>query len=230
MTIAEDIKKLRQNGMAEQEIIEFLKQKRVSPKEIENALSQEQIREAVMAPSPNNEQEEEIIGTQEYRSPALQNSMINEAPEAEIPGAPTPYPEQSQEQQPYSAESYPMQSQGYGYNYQYQAPLSSDTITEIAEQVVSEKLAKIRTHLEKTIDLKNMTEANLSHLDERLQRIEKIIDQLQLNILQKIGEHVINVSDLKKELIETQKSFKSVAHKHHPSEENHERHHPYHKK
>ena len=56
-----------------------------------------------------------------------------------------------------------------------------------------------------------MMEAKLVHLDERLQRIEKIIDRLQLSIIQKVGEYMINVSDLKKELIETQKSFKTVA-------------------
>ena len=40
--------------------------------------------------------------------------------------------------------------------------------------------------------------------------MEKIIDRLQLSILQKVGDYLTNVEDIKKELAETQKSFKSM--------------------
>jgi UDP-glucose 4-epimerase len=53
----------------------------------------------------------------------------------------------------------------------------------------------------------------IEYIDERLSRIEKIIDRLQLSILQRVGEYVTNVEDIKKELVETQKSFKSLSDK-----------------
>lgn len=124
------------------------------------------------------------------------------------------YPqEQSQQYQDYY--QYPQgQAQQYQdyYQYpQYSGSLSSDTISEISEQVVSEKLSMIRDRLEKIIDMKNTFETKTSMLDKRLKRIEEIIDKLQLSILQKIGEYASNIDDIKQELIETQKTFKTLA-------------------
>jgi len=108
------------------------------------------------------------------------------------------YPEY---QQQYPQEQYQQQSGG----------ISSDTITEIAEQVVSEKFATIKKDMEKIIDLKTTTETKLSYLDSRLKKIEAIIDRLNLSIMQKVGDYMTNIDDIKKELIETQKSFKALA-------------------
>jgi hypothetical protein len=140
-----------------------------------------------------------------------------------------PSPLEPSTEEVYTDQAFPEPQQDYGYDtqqdygydtqqqYDY-APssISSDTITEISEQVVSEKLANIRKQLEKTIDMKNTFSAQISHIDDRLQRMEKIIDRLQLSILQKVGEYTTSVSDLKKELSETQKSFKAKNHKSSP--------------
>ena len=64
--------------------------------------------------------------------------------------------------------------------------------------------------MESIIDIKNTFETKISSIDERLKRMEKIIDRLQLSLLQKVGEYVGDVADIKKEIIETQKSFKSL--------------------
>ena len=89
--------------------------------------------------------------------------------------------------------------------------ISPDTITEISEQVVAEKLAPLRKDIEKILDLKTTMETKMEYLDERLKRIEKIIDRLQLSIMQKVGEYITNIDDIKKEITETQKSFKAMA-------------------
>lgn len=60
---------------------------------------------------------------------------------------------------------------------------------------------------------KAAAKAQLESLDERLSRIEKIIDRLQLSVLQKVGDYVNDVQNLKKELVETQKSFTSISNK-----------------
>ena len=113
------------------------------------------------------------------------------------------YPDQ---QQPYS--EYQDQSQSQYSSY------GSETISDITEQIVLEKISPIRAELEKTIDFRNTIESRMEYLDERLKRIEKIIDRLQLSIIQKIGDYASNIEDIKKEIIETQKSFKSMHDKH----------------
>ncbi len=216
----EDIRTMQQLGKTEQEIIQELQQRGLSRQEIFDALAQTQIKQAVNA--------------DDSYLPVPSPSTLPPAPETELqapipePPAPTQtqetqYQEQSQQYQE-SQQTYPQQlsqeyqtQPQYQYDYQQQYPqtsISSDTISEITEQIITEKLSKIKNQIEKAIDVKTTAETKLSHIDERLQRIEKIIDRLQLSILQKIGEYGTNVSDLKKEVVETQKSFKSLSPKH----------------
>lgn len=144
--------------------------------------------------------------TQESQSNELEMSMINQqAPQNQT--------------QDYS---YQNQSAYQGQDYQYQDPsqqgapqqygLSSDTMSEIAEDVVADKLFTIKKELDKIIDFRNTVQAKMEYLDERLKRIEKVIDRLQLSVLQKVGEYVASTEDIKKELEEMQKTFK-VMHK-----------------
>ncbi len=244
---------MRQNGMSEQEIVQTLRGKGASQQDIENALSQTQIKEAILFPSEDSAMPQMPIPDEESipapsgfsaqggtfpgeENGEMQPGIMNQEPypfeEQEMP---VPSPSAAGEVIPspgdysqgvggdgggtYGAETYPQetypQQQGYDYNYQQQYPqggVSADTISEIAEQVVSEKLMNIREKIEKATDLKTMAETKLFNLDERLQKIEKIIDRLQLSILQKIGEYTGNISDLKKEVIETQKSFRATRH------------------
>lgn len=213
MGTIDEIEKMRQEGIQEQEIVMALQQRGFSQQQIENALSQAQIKEAVTSdpavPLP--------LSYPQNLSPDTLQASIMQSPQESPPEAPAPGQEEWQEAPQQFQEAPP---ETYDSSYQQypqysQAPLSSDTITEIAEQVVSEKLSNIRNKLEKTIELKTETETKLTSLNERLQRIERIIDRLELSILQKVGEYAANVSDLKKELIETQKSFRAISSKPH---------------
>lgn len=208
MALLNDIKKLQAEGRTEQEIIAELRKQGVTPREIIEALSQSKIKEAVAgeAPSPTPEQ---------YAAPSQQPQQVQQEP---MPGAeyspsqPQAPVEQQTQYQEYQPQTQPVQEAAYP-EYQYQpqaAAISSDTITEIAEQVVSEKLSPIRKDMEIIIDLETTMGTKLSLLDERIKRIEAIIDRLQLSIMQKVGDYMTNISDIKKELIETQKSFKSL--------------------
>jgi hypothetical protein len=122
----------------------------------------------------------------------------------------TPSPDQSAQQGDY--QSYPQGYEGYD-QYSSGYGMSSDTMTEIAEQVVAERFTKIKDIIDQVIDFKASMEAKTSSLQERLKRIEDTIDRLQLSILQKVGEYVTNTEDIKRELVETQKSFKSMIDK-----------------
>ncbi|MBS3076967.1 hypothetical protein J4233_01715 [Candidatus Pacearchaeota archaeon] len=106
-------------------------------------------------------------------------------------------------QEPYGAEAYPA--------YQpYQEAMSSDMITEISEQVVNERLSSLHDKIEKIIDMRTIVEANMTNLNDRLKRMEKIVDQMQVSILKKVGEYMTDIQDVKNELEETQKSFVAI--------------------
>jgi hypothetical protein len=107
-------------------------------------------------------------------------------------------------QDAYSADAY--------QQYQpYQDAMSSDVITEISEQVVTEKLSVMQDKLEKALDFRTVAETKITSLNERLRRIEGILDRLQLSILQKVGDYVNDVRDIKQELVQTQESFRAIA-------------------
>ncbi|MBI5803725.1 hypothetical protein HY450_00610 [Candidatus Pacearchaeota archaeon] len=123
--------------------------------------------------------------------------------------------QQPQQQDQYSSNNQSQDYYAYGnYGYPqyqpYQEAVSSDLMNEVAEQVVEEKMALIRDSLEKSVDFRTVAEARIENLNERLRRIEQIIDRLQISVLQKVGDYVNDVGDIKRELEETQKSFKTL--------------------
>jgi DNA-binding transcriptional MerR regulator len=186
MPILSDIKKMQSEGKTEGEIINSLKAQGISARDITEALSQSKIKEAVESPAPQ---------------PQEQGAEYNEMSPS-LSAQPAPQEAQYAQQPQQYQEQYPPQ--------QAQAAISPDTISEISEQVVSEKLAPIRKAIESVLDMKTTVESKLDYMDERLKRIEKIIDRLQLSILQKVGDYMTNIDDIKKEVVETQKSFKSM--------------------
>jgi hypothetical protein len=189
MTIQDEIAQLRSQGTPDDVISQLLTRRGYPAPEIAQALTTSSIKDAVTAPAPGDQD--------------LQPSLASQAsPE------PAPYPTQDQEYQ-YSdqpAYQYQDQSQGYG-------GVSGDTITEIAEQVVAEKMNRAEQTLTQLTLFKSTTEAQVRSLDERLKRIESSLDKLQLALLQRVGEYLTNVEDVKRELIETQKTFKAVTNK-----------------
>ena len=134
-----------------------------------------------------------------YNPPALPPAPASNYPYGDYP--------QQEYQQPQDQQDYSQQPQE---SYSYPQGISIDTINEISEQVITEKLSPIKNKIEEISSFKNVIESKMDHLDERLKRIEKTIDRLQLSVLQKVGDYMTNVEDIKKELIETQKTFKAA--------------------
>lgn len=202
MALLDEIQEMKAQGFTDQDVIAQLSQKGLSPKEISEAIAQAQIREAVSG------------GLQAPPAPGMQVPAPDRSYQQEIPQQ-----QQYQEQQydPYQGQQQGADQSGYQQYDQYQsAAVSTDAMGEIAEQVVLEKLSPLRQRLEEVIDLRSMIDAKILYLDDRLKRIESVLDQLQLSILQKVGSYVSNVEDIKNELQETQKTFKALvdSHKH----------------
>jgi hypothetical protein len=172
----------------------------------------EQMSPSVMSQEQNPPQQPQpqTIAPQQPQQPATQEYQPEQEQNQD-------YPQEGYDQypgyEPYDAggsfDQYPQQ-----YDYQqyqpYQGSVSPDTITEIAEQAITEKLSPIQNKVQDFSKLKTEVETKLSILDERLKRIEKTIDVLQISVLEKVGQHMTNLSDLKHEIIETQKSFKHL--------------------
>jgi len=133
------------------------------------------------APMPYAEQEASAPEAQTSPSPTSQI----EPPQ---PGAPGPevYPPQNQQQDYYYPET-PQASPDQDY-YAQQGGTDTETISEIAEQVATEKLNEFKAKTGDLISFKNTIQERVKDIDDRLKRIESSIDKLQQAIIGKIGE------------------------------------------
>jgi len=178
MTLTEDIKNLQQQGFSDEQIIQSLREKNVSYREIADALAQSRIKAAVEDPNtepqnafPAPSPSEEYAGTRpmEGMEPSIMATESNQRPELTAPSptyADTPSPQEYGQQY---ADSYAQ----YAQQPQSQQGASPDLIAEIADQIMTEKLGDIRKHLEKIIDMKTTFDSKIEYVDERLKKIEE---------------------------------------------------------
>lgn len=113
---------------------------------------------------------------------------------------------QPQQQFPQYSDYQQESSQGYQQNYPqqydqyYSQQLDTDTITEIAEQVVLEKFEEFTKKTGDIASFKNSIQDEVKDLDRRLDRMEDSIEKLQQAIIQKIGEYGANTENIHKDL------------------------------
>ena len=200
MSLSEEIRSMEAQGIPQEEIVRILQNQGISLSEINNALSASKIKRAV---SQESSSATEIAGeelqpsiTSQQQPPVLQGEKIGEPSQAYSYEQAAPSPSQYQEYQQYPS-----------YD-QYSSGVSADTINEIAEQVMLEKLIPLREKLEQALEFRNLIETKVNYIDERLKKIEQVISRLQASILQKVGDYMSNIEDIKNEMHETQKSFR----------------------
>jgi len=182
MEVLERVMELESQGVSDTDIIKKLRDDGISPGDISEALSQAKIKSAVSQP-----------GISEQENPEMQQSIMDPQEETQYSA-----PEQQAQPQYQQAQQY----QPYPQDQSYYPPQQSDseTISEIAEQVVSEKF---RTFEQKTGDIvsfKNSMQDKISDLNERLKRIELSLDKIQQAIIGKVGEFGENISYVHKDL------------------------------
>jgi len=208
MGVLDQITQMKNQGMPDEEIASKLQEQRISPKEINDAMSQSKIKSAVSdnedmqpsimqnTPTPSGEEDVYIPQTQESE----QETYTSQPGSVEQDTYP-PTPGSQQE------EFYPQE----GYNeYPSTAGTDTDTMIEIAEQVFSEKMQKIQKQLEKLNEFQALSQVKIDSTAERLKRIETIIDNLQISILEKVGSYGKNLDNIKKEMSMMQDSFKKI--------------------
>jgi hypothetical protein len=218
MGLIDDIGRMQGEGRSDVDIKAALRQRGASDSEIEGAMSQVMIKGAVnrdpgyppqdyQAPQPGENYYSMQPQESQFSSPGyegMQPSVMS--PQEEYISSPAAAETAYQSPDPsYGAYS------SYPQYQSYQESMSSDVITEIAEQVVTDKLSLMQDKVEEVADFRSVAEAKLKNVEERLERIESILDKLQLAILQRVSEYVDDVKGMRKELQETQKSFKAMA-------------------
>ncbi len=222
MPLIEKISQMQKQGLTSEQIIQRLKEEGTSPREIDEALNQSQVKSAVSSNMPNAKMEPSVMtAPQTTPQAALPQAPY---PSQQFQTGPPPYPQEPLPQQvpqepvtqPLTQEisEYPQESYGYeSYYPEYQYPLQqmdTEIIAEISEQVVAERLEKIQKQLSETVKLKTEIGGKVKDIDERLKRIELTIHTLQTAILKKIGGYGRDLEDIRSELETTQESFSKV--------------------
>jgi len=221
MTLEEEVKQMRIRGLSDNQIRDNLKvrgtpEQKISELMSQNMTNQTQQRQEPQQYEPQAPQGFPIPEQNSAVEPKIKNQDMGEMEKSILIPPQEGYKEKEYEpNQKSTIQEYSAPEPSYGYqDYQpyqsYSSGPSPDLITEIAEQIIAEKLSVVRKALEKSLDLRNTIGAKVDYLDERLKRIEKTIDSLQSAVLKKVGDYINDVQDIKKEIIETQKSLKKV--------------------
>ena len=198
---------MQKQGLSETQIITQLQNEGISPQEINDSLNQLKIKNAVSPPEPIAQTQG--AETSPPQPSGMQQSIMQSNPQptsmtppeqtAQVPetqGIQPPqtqgvetYPPQGQEQQ--SQDDYYTQTPQAYSPQDYYAPQNTtdtETISEIAEQVVIEKLDEFKKKTGDLVSFKTSIQTKVIDIDDRLKRIENSIDKLQQAIIGKIGE------------------------------------------
>ena len=177
------IKEMQQQGYSDEEIIQKLKEQGVSPLEIGESMEQLRIKSALES-SP------------EEMQPSLMDSQ------EEVP-APQQF-EAPQEQYP---EQYQMQAYPQYQPYKEYMTTSPETTAEIAEQIAEEKIEKFKKEFSSMQEFKLASAKKIEGIDERLKKIESIIEKLQSAIIGRIGNFGQDIQEIRDEMKMVQESF-----------------------
>ena len=194
MGALDQVRQMKEEGFSEEEILERLQEQGISPNSITDAFSQAKIKEIV-------EGENDF---QEAPYPAQNNEAY--APQ-EMPQSPQYYsPQESSYSQPYQQQETESYSPQEGYENS-QAGFGTDTIIEIAEQVFEEKIKKLSQQISNFKEFSAISETKFSNFENRLKRIESVMENLQIKILEKVGSYGEGLDSIKKEMSMMQDSF-----------------------
>ena len=94
----------------------------------------------------------------------------------------------SQQEQQYSQQGQQQYAPEQQYQYPEQNQMGIETMTEIVDRIIAEKLKEINQKIKPVVDFKNKAEEDMTDIKERLKRIESTMDSLQKAVIGKVGE------------------------------------------
>lgn len=184
MELLDIIAEMQSQGISNQGIFENLQRRGYNPTQINDAINQIKI---TTQPMDTQNQQDPFNQPQNFNQPQdfNQNQQYNDP-----------------QQENYPQENYYTQTpQAYSGEEYYQQPsFDTETITEITEQVISEKFREYNKKTGDIVSFKNTIQDKVDDINTRLKRIESTIDKLQQAIIQKIGEFGENTQIIKKDL------------------------------
>ena len=185
MELLDIIKEMQDQGISNQGIFENLQRQGYKPTQINDTINQLKITIQPMD-TQNQDQQNAFNQQQDF------NQQPNFNQEQQY----------TENQQNYPQEDYYTQTpQAYSGEEYYQQPsFNTETITEITEQVISEKFREYNKRTGDIVSFKNTIQDKVDDINTRLKRIESTIDKLQQAIIQKIGEFGENTQIIKKDL------------------------------
>ena len=207
MTILNQVKQMREQGLNDEQIVQQLKEQGNRAMEINQAIEQSEIKAAV---SQDNQLTEKMQTQEISETGAIQPSVTDQEQMQELSYEQYEQPPEENPEYMYPA---PEARQAYSGEYsEYQpyqsySPGTAETTTEIAEQVAEEKISRLKAEIGNIQELKISTERRIKNIGERLKRIEEIIDRLQATIIGKVGSYGQTAEDIKKEMKIMQESF-----------------------
>jgi len=186
MGALEQVMQLRGQGMSDEDISGTLQQQGITPKEITDAINQANIKNAVTGEAGQDAPKTAPVATAaetgQYTQPANAGGYAPQTQDYSQQGAPQEYYEEA----PYGTGA--------------AAGTSPDTMIELATQVFSEKIRKTSKVVDELTEFKTLAQVKLDNMEERLKRMEKIIDTVQIKILEKVGSFASEMQKTQKEL------------------------------
>ena len=188
MGALEQIIQLRNQGISDEDIMKNLQNGGFSPREISDSFSQAQIKSAVADEVPENP-------ANLPPSPETEPQNLQTIPEEQDVYYPQPQQGQLQGQE----------------DYYSPGEFDTSTIIEISEQVFSEKIQILQKKIEEVTEFKVLAESKMNNLLERIKNVEKVINNLQISILKKVGSYGGNLENIKNEMSMMQDSFRKMV-------------------
>ena len=196
---------MKNQGMSDSEISRQLQNQGISPQQINDSLNQLKVKSAVS--QSEQPQGQPMQGMEQSIMQHQSGQEMEPFPEQNYPYPQeqgTQYPQGAEQQYPEGqAEYYPEAPQAYSgeeYYYPQQPTLDTDTIAEIAGQVVSEQFAEFKKQTGDLASFKNTMQEKIADLSDRLKRIENSIDKIQQAVISKIGEFGESTAAVHKDL------------------------------
>jgi len=210
MTVLDQIQQLRQQGMQDTQVIQTLQEQGITPKDINEALSQSEVKAAVApvaAPTDGFEQSAQPAVDSGTQQPIPQVPVMPD-PNAQYANE-TAYPQEQYPQEGYDPAAYPQEQYPQDQAYQ-QGGIDIETIRQITKQIIDTELDKTKSKIDDITKLKTELKFQIQNMDNRLAKIESTIEALQSAILGKIGDYGEAVQDISKDLKTTQESFSKL--------------------
>jgi len=204
MGILDQIMQMKSQGISDEEIVSELSQQGISPRQINDALKQAQIK-SVVSNGYGNDGDMQASMMPGEEPPAPEQETYQPAYQPQQQSAP-----QEEAYQPQMQQGQEQAYQAGGYEQYAPAGIDTDTVMEIADQIFSDRIKKFQKQLDSVTETSTLLQTKMENISERFKRIEAIIDKLQLAILEKVGSYGRNLDSIKKEMSMMQDSFSKM--------------------